>query len=106
MSYSSVRMVLATLLLAVGWTPSARSESGYRACIGQFPEHCGLYFDLIKVHNFYECGTSVEQVGKSICESVAKANPKYDGRYKVSVISDIPVDRCEYRLVYVYCYHK
>ena len=106
MNCSFVRFVLGTLLLVVGWTSFAHSEKGYRACIGQYPEQCGLYFNLIKLYDTFECGTSVEQVGKSICEAVAKADPSYDGRYKTSVISDIPVNRCGYTLVYVYCYRK
>jgi hypothetical protein len=107
MNCSFVRFVLGTLLLVVGWTPFAQSEGrGYRACIGQYAEQCGLYFNLIKLNDTFECGTSVEQVGKSICEAVAKADPSYDGRYKASIISEIPVNRCGYTLVYVYCYHK
>jgi hypothetical protein len=90
----------------VGGTSFARSESGYRACIGQYPEQWGLYFNLIKLHDIFDCGTSVEQVGKSVCEAVAKADPSYDGRYKTGVISEIPANRCGYTLVYVYCYHK
>ena len=103
MTCSFVRFVLGTLLLLVGWASAARSESGYRACIGQYPEQCGLYFNLINLHGAFECGTSVEQVGKSICEAVAKADPNYDGRYKTSVISDIPAGRCGYALIYVSC---
>ena len=107
MNRSFVGFALGTLLLVVGWTSFARSEmGGYRACIGQNAEQCGLYFNLIKLHDTFECGTSVEQVGKSICEAVAKADPSYDGRYKASVISNIPVNRCGYALIYVYCYHK
>ena len=107
MNCSFVRFVLGTLLLVVGWTPFAQSEGrGYRACIGQYAEQCGLYFNLIKLNDTFECGTSVEQVGKSICEAVAKADPNYDGRYKTSVISDIPAGRCGYALIYVSCYHK
>ena len=49
MNWSFVGFVLGILLLAPGWTSFARSESGYRACIGQYPEHCGLYFNLIKL---------------------------------------------------------
>ena len=66
--------------------------------------HCGLYFSLVKLYDTFECGTSIEQVGRSICEAVAKADPSYNGRYRTSVISDIPVNRCGYTLVYVYCY--
>jgi hypothetical protein len=106
MTCSFFRFALGTLLLLVGWASSARSESGYRACIGRYPEQCGLYFNLINLHGTFECGTSVEQVGKFICEAVAKADPSYDGHYKASVISNIPVDRCGYALVYVYCSRK
>jgi hypothetical protein len=106
MNSSFVRFGLKTLLLVVGLTSPAHSEGGYRACIGQYPEQCGLYFNLIKLYDTFECGTSVEQVGKSICEAVAKGHPGYDGRYKTSVISEIPVSRCGYALIYVYCYHK
>ncbi len=111
MNCSFVRFVLGTLLLVVGWTPFAQSEgcnsyTGYRACIGQYAEQCGLYFNLIKLNDTFECGTSVEQVGKFICEAVAKADPSYDGRYKTSVISDIPVNRCGYALIYVSCYRR
>src|SRR5262245_59041141 len=98
MDRSSVRFVLGTLLLVMGWTSFAHSESSYRACIGQYAEQCGLYFNLIKLYDTFECGTSVEQVGKSVCEAVAKADPSFNGRYKVSVISDIPVNRCGYTL--------
>ena len=120
MNCSFVRFVLGTLLLVVGWTSFAQSEGGslggdraccgtlggYRACIGQYPEQCGLYFNPIKLYDTFECGTSIEQVGRSICEAVAKADPSYNGRYRTSVISYIPVNRCGYTLVYVYCYHK
>ncbi len=107
MNCSFVRFVLGTLLLVVGWISFAQSESvGYSACIGQYPEQCGLYFNPIKRYDTFECGTSIEQVGRSICEAVAKADPSYNGRYRTSVISYIPVNRCGYTLVYVYCYHK
>jgi hypothetical protein len=106
MHCSFVRFVLGTLLLVAGWASVAWSEGGYRACIGQYPEQCGLYFNLVKLHDIFDCGTSVQQVGKSVCEAVANADPNYDGRYKTSVISNIPVNRCGYTLVYVYCYQK
>ena len=107
MNCSFVKLVLGTLLFVVGWTSFAQSEDGgYSVCIGEYPEQCGLYFNLIKLDDAFECGTSVEQVGKSICEAVAKADPSYDGRYKTSVTSDIRVGRCGYALIYVNCYCK
>ena len=105
MNCSFVRFVLDTLCLWWDGLP-LRIREGHKVCIGQYPEQCGLYFNPIKVYDTFECGTSVEQVGKSICEAVAKADPSYNGRYRTSVISDIPVNRCGYTLVYVYCYHK
>ena len=94
MNCSFVRFVLGTLLLVVGWISFAQSESvGYSACIGQYPEQCGLYFNPIKRYDTFECGTSIEQVGRSICEAVAKADPSYNGRYRTSVISYIACTR-------------
>jgi len=108
MNCSFVRLVFGTLLLLLVWTSFARPdpEGGFKACIGQYREHCGMYSSLTKLEGTFDCGTSVDQVGKSICKAVSKADPEYDGRYKASIISHVPGNRCGYALVYVYCYHK
>ena len=39
MNFSFVGFVLGTLLLVLGWISFARSEGGYSACIGQYPDN-------------------------------------------------------------------
>lgn len=87
---------------------SVTAKDSFQACIGEQSNTCQNYYGYpdSPLHSIYPCGTTYEQVGKSVCEAMANIDGSYDGRYSTSVIADHPGNQCGYALIFVYCYRR